>query len=761
MSDQKRRIEIELVGKADTATAAALAVEKAFEKVIAKQKAAGQETATMEAHLAALKQGNAQAWTAEYAKGLEDVITQEKAAGRETAALEQTLTGLRASMAGGTAAPGTMVALGAATAKTNVELRDLSKFGAAGTQIISSLERASQGGTQAIFGLAGAVRGVIGIVTAGTGAIGLAVAAAGLAIGAFLAFTRKETKETKLTLDEAKTAAENLGKAKLDAFKTELKEINREADATVTKLNDILALQARVRAAQLGSAAAQRDLDPSLTPEARDLAAAQDKFTARNAAIDARREPVLAAAEAAQTEAAAARRQDLDATDSAQRAKAAAEKARRDNAELPRLQALRLQEQAESVATGTIVERLTPEERRRLRDLSDPRAVAERERALTREKPFADTAKDRAAAAEDAARKAADAAARAAQEEIAVAAERQQAADELKRDQEKIRRAAATRQAKSAVDRAQKAHEEQRKADLDALKAQASDFGESAVRKARQLAADPRVQADPRFEKLVSALEKAGERLAKNPSEENLAALKEPTRELFAEAKEAGIVLADQLQGAADAISALLNQFGAVGAPEPRARGGRAPAKKRLLVGEEGPEIVEFDQPSTVIPAPETARALATPQATATPKATATPQAAPTPTATDPSASADPSDGIIRSNAQALAQNTAQPPIIRSNAEALRRSSELSDDFRARADNPNTAQREAAQARIELRGIVQSLPRSASAADIGSAVGGQIRTVLQSHTAALQGELSQIRSLLQDQADRRPRTSRV
>lgn len=261
------RIDIEIAGKADSVVAAARDTEKALEKVIARTKDAGGSTNELEAELARLRQSNAQAWTAEYTRELGKVIEEQKAAGKSTEDLERRLKAMQE--ASEPAARGVRT-VGSTADEGGRHLRRMSEAGGAATQVMSNLERASRGGTDAIFGLAGAVRGVIQSVTAATGWFGYLVAALGLAGGAFLAlkdkiFPAKESLEAlQKPLDDAVERLQELNKARLESLRSEISGVRQEAEDTAKTLERLLRLRNDIQSANEDVEIARIETDTSI-----------------------------------------------------------------------------------------------------------------------------------------------------------------------------------------------------------------------------------------------------------------------------------------------------------------------------------------------------------------------------------------------------------------------------------------------------------------------------------------------------------------
>lgn len=162
------------------------------------------------------------------------------------------------------------------TGKATAELGKLSQAGAAGTQVLSGLERAAQGGISAILGVAQAFRGFLGLVrtaVASSGPIGILVTVLGLAAGAFAIFRTRTTEtadaQRKLdaTLKATTASAIELNKVKLSALRAEIEATTAAAQSLLNATQKALDLQGRKDAAETEAAIAGIEASSDLTPD--------------------------------------------------------------------------------------------------------------------------------------------------------------------------------------------------------------------------------------------------------------------------------------------------------------------------------------------------------------------------------------------------------------------------------------------------------------------------------------------------------------
>jgi len=166
--------------------------------------------------------------------------------------------------------------------EANTRLRRFGQAGRESTGIMKDLERASLGGKDALFGLAGAVRGIVQVVTTGLGPAGIFAAAVGVVGGLALAFkdklfpaTNDATEALGKTASQAKTtaeaieigteAAERYNRIKLDAAEAEFQKLDEKISANVEHLESALELQQQLLSAQTSRQIAEIKARPDLS----------------------------------------------------------------------------------------------------------------------------------------------------------------------------------------------------------------------------------------------------------------------------------------------------------------------------------------------------------------------------------------------------------------------------------------------------------------------------------------------------------------
>jgi hypothetical protein len=160
--------------------------------------------------------------------------------------------------------------------------------------------------------VASGVNGLLGAIAAGFGPLGVAVAAVSVVAGLAYAFDQQlaaAAERAGKAMDEGRRAAEQLGGVQMEALKTELTAIETKATSAVTKLREMLSLQAEVSGAERAARVAQISATPGLPVGVRPSAIAAENVAAKQEQL--RATVLLAETEAkARAEAAAAAREE-------------------------------------------------------------------------------------------------------------------------------------------------------------------------------------------------------------------------------------------------------------------------------------------------------------------------------------------------------------------------------------------------------------------------------------------------------------------
>lgn len=498
--------------------------------------------------------------------------------------------------------------------------RELGSSLGGAAQTASGLAAASKGGQIGLLGLATAIQGAITSVTAASGPVGIFIASLGILAGAAFALkdkllpAKKGLDDTAKSADKAgkaflgaKEGAQSFSEVSLDPLKVGLDQANEAAALLERSLVAAHEAQTALARSRLEAQIAITRVDPDLSEAQRadrvaGLQGAQRELEAKTPGDRA------AIAEQVAAQRVEDQQRQLDElrrlNENAQQFRNQLPKPAFDDSQRELFEAEQRKLRAERAAK--VVEQFAPEASPDQRDAAGQRIneIDARLDAIARSlNPDSLVDYDRAAKiATETARRVAEAEEELARRSSRLAEARKRLADQaaleesLSEDRETIDRA-------EQFGRDREARQQRRRGPVQD---RATDAGESAARRAGELAGTRSVQADPALAQLVENLRIAGETAAAAPTEQNTQALLDAANAL-AKAAPAGSQIAEDLIRAASVVAEIVGQFQGTSAPiKRRAKGGNFNAGDRVLLGEEGAELVEFDRPGNVFNATQT-----------------------------------------------------------------------------------------------------------------------------------------------------------